>query len=48
MHISSDELLEELMSAYVLSVREGVVDVASKYPEFGKRHPFFDHHASNI
>jgi hypothetical protein len=42
MHISSDELLQELMASYVLSVRESVADVASKYPVFGDRYPFVE------
>ncbi len=40
LNISEHELLEELLGAYVLSVREGIVDVASNYPEFEKLYPF--------
>ena len=40
LNISEQELLEKLMRSYVLSVREGIVDVASKYPEFKERYPF--------
>ncbi len=42
LNISEHELLEELMGAYVKSVRQGIVDVASKYPEFEERYPFVD------
>ncbi len=42
LNISEHELLEKLISAYVISVRQGIVDVASKYPEFEERYPFVD------
>ena len=40
LNISEGELLDELMGSYVKSVREGIADVASKYPEFRARYPF--------
>ena len=40
LNTSEHQLLEELMASYVKSVRKGIVDVASKYPEFESRYPF--------
>ena len=40
LNISEHQLLDELMSTYVKSVRKGIVDVAINYPEFEERYPF--------
>ena len=40
LNISQNELLDELMESYVKSVRQGIMDVASKYPEFETKYPF--------
>ena len=42
--MDSDELLEELMTTYVPSVRERVVDVAHQYPIFAEKYPFVEYH----
>ncbi len=43
LNIDKNELLEELMASYIESVRNNVVDIASKHPQFGTKHPFIQH-----
>jgi len=45
--VDSDQLLEELMTAYVSSVRERVADVAHQYPVFAEKYPFVEKNSTN-
>ena len=47
MNVDSDQLLEELMTAYVSSVRERVADVAHQYPVFAEKYPFVEKNSTN-
>ena len=47
MNVSSDDLLENLMSEYVSSVREKVADVAHQYPVFAEKYPFVEKNSTN-
>lgn len=43
LNMESDELLEALMTSYVSSVRENIIDVAYQHPSFCDRYPFIEH-----
>ena len=43
LNIDTDELLDELMSHYVMSVRERISDIADKHPSFTDKYPFIKH-----
>ena len=47
LNVDSDQLLEELMTAYVSSVRERVADVAHQYPVFAEKYPFVEKNSTN-
>ncbi len=47
LNVDSDQLLEELMTAYVSSVRERVADVAHQYPVFAEKYPFVEKNYTN-
>lgn len=40
LNIDKNELLEELMTSYIGSVRVNIVERASNHPQFVSKHPF--------
>ena len=40
LNVNENELLDELMGAYVNNVRQSIVKQAGHYPEFSKKYPF--------
>jgi len=45
--VDSDQLLEELMTAYVSSVQESIGNIAHQYPVFAEKYPFVEKNSTN-
>ncbi len=43
MNIDSNDLLEDLMSSYVLSAQRDIASIADINPMFASKYPFVDH-----